>query len=593
MKPQWPQRLNHKNSVRGLTVLLGGVVIASGVWVAAAAGNPATYTFPGAPTAPKPLLLDPLLSNFDVQVHSRDSSTWYQLQSMTADHGTDCAAPPATHPETGNYADAVFQCANHLMTSINAGGYGEIVLTPNQLEDFSGGGYVQWDESTQRDSTRDWTDLWITPYSQNLTLPFDDGEVDQQGIPQTGVHIMMDQFNGETVYRVYTIKNYVETELNDCWWCTLPEQITPGTNQAATRQTFKLSLSPTHIRFEMLASATAKSTVWVDQAIPDLGFTQGVVQWAQHSYNPTKDNSGIPATWHWNNFTLSNGVPFSIIKATTRYADQSTPSVTFAQPANPNSMLRFSGIGTIQVSFDGGATWQTAQKQSSSTTVGANGASYHPEHQSPFFTPIPAGATKVQFRWSPDDWYTGPYIAQDFAIWSTSASGGAKSPTATATPSRSATTTTTATTTATQVPNAGSISGTVLLEGRTSNAGAAVTASPGNVSVITAVDGSFTLTGLTAGQTYTLTASAKGYLPAVRTGVAARSGGVGVPTVTLRAGDSNGDGLINIVDVSAVASDFGGPPHTGTTDLDGNQTVDVGDVSLAATNFGLTSPTSW
>ena len=442
-------KLGRKKFVR-FVALGGGAAAVALMFLGGAIGmgsGPTVDTFPGAPTAPKPLLLDPLLSNFDVQVHSRDSSTWYQLQSMTADHGTDCAAPPATHPETGNYADAVFQCANHLMTSINAGGYGEIVLTPNQLEDFSGGGYVQWDESTQRDSTRDWTDLWITPYSQNLTLPFDDGEVDQQGIPQSGVHIMMDQFNGETIFRVYTIKNYVETELNDCWWCTLPEQIAAGTNQAATRQTFKLSLSPTHIRFERLASATAKNTVWVDQAVPDLGFTQGVVQWAQHSYNPTKDNSGVPATWHWNNFTLSNGVPFSIIKATTRYADQSTPTVTFAQPANPNSMLRFSGIGTIQVSFDGGATWQTAQKQSSSTTVGANGASYHPEHQSPFFTPIPAGATKVQFRWSPDDWYTGPYIAQDFAIWSTSASGGAKSPTATATatPTKSATATASAT----------------------------------------------------------------------------------------------------------------------------------------------------
>src|SRR5487761_1922890 len=365
-----------------LALIAGGAAALALVFLGGAIGMssaPFVASFPGAPTAPAPVAFSPLLSNFDVQVHSRDQSTWYQLEPMTAEHGSNCAAPPATHPLTGSYASAVFQCANHLMTSIQAGGYGEIVLTPNQMVDIGKGGTVSFDVSTERASTRDWIDLWITPYAQNLTLP---------------------------------------------------DQISPGTNQAATRQTFRLTLSRTHVRFEMLASATAKNTVWVDQAIPDIGFSQGVVQFAQHDYNPTKDNScnvlapdgTCETTWHWNNFAIDPALPFSIIKATSRFANPSSSAVSFAQPANPNSMLRFSGIGKISVSFDGGKTFQLAQRQPSSGSVGANGDTYHPEHQSPIWTPIPAGAASATFRWAPDSWYSGPYIAQDLAIWSANSS---------------------------------------------------------------------------------------------------------------------------------------------------------------------------
>jgi len=598
--------------VRWLFAAVGVVILGGGFWIANAASGGVVYSFPGAPTAPAPVAFSPLLSNFDVQVHSRDQSTWYQLEPMTAEHGSNCAAPPATHPLTGSYASAVFQCANHLMTSIQAGGYGEIVLTPNQMVDIGKGGTVSFDVSTERASTRDWIDLWITPYAQNLTLPFDEGAVDQQGIPRSGVHIKMDQFNGETVFRAYTIANFTETELNDCWWCTLPEQISPGTNQAATRQTFRLTLSRTHVRFEMLASATAKNTVWVDQAIPDIGFSQGVVQFAQHDYNPTKDNScnvlapdgSCETTWHWNNFAINPALPFSIIKATSRFANPSSPAVSFAQPANPNSMLRFSGIGKISVSFDGGKTFQLAQRQPSSGSVGANGDTYHPEHQSPFWTPIPAGATSATFRWAPDSWYSGPYIAQDLAIWSANSSTIAPTNTPTSAPTNTPTATATATSTPTQPPSltptatqaqAGSatVAGTILLEGRTNDSGVTISASPGGMSTTTAADGSFSLTGLTPGSTYSLTAAEPGYLDAVRSTVAAVAGTLPVPPVTLRAGDVNGDGQVTITDVSAVATDFGGPPRTGPTDLNGNGVVDIGDVSLVATNFGLSGPSAW
>jgi hypothetical protein len=380
-----------------------------------------TATFDGRPSFPEPFS-DP---NWDVQVHSRDQSTWYSLEPMSAQHGVDCSAPPAVHQMNGSYPDAVFNCKDHIMTSIQAGGYGEIVLTPNAMLDFSNQGTVSFDVSTERPSYRDWIDLWIIPYDENVTLPFDAGDVDLQGIPKTGIHIY--NSNSQSAFIVSTIQNYVETEFFKSWeGTTFNEGITAGTNQAAVRQPFRLVVTPTHLRFERLSSSTGTNVVFYDGPMPNLGFTQGVVQFAQHDYNPLKDSSctdiapdgTCETSWHWDNVSISPAVPFTIIKAQQRFVDPNNSTVTFNSPAPANSMLRFSGIGIVQISFDGGNTWTTAQRQTSSALAGV-GHGYSAGHQSSFWTPIPTGAQSVKFQFSGEDWYsTGPFIAQDFSIWS-------------------------------------------------------------------------------------------------------------------------------------------------------------------------------
>ncbi len=413
--------------------MLLGLLALGGLVIGASAGNP--YTFDGAPATPQSFAAPDL----DIQIHSREPGTWPNasgLQPMTADHGTDCAAPPATHPLDGDYGSHVFQCGNHVMTSMNADGYGEIVLTPAELLDFSQGGTVSFDLSTLRESMRDWVDLWITPWSQNLTLPFDEGDVDLQGAPQSGVHIRMDQFNGQTVFRGYVNG----TELADCWWCTI-DQYLPNGESAAQRQTFRLTLSQTHVRFEMLASGTATGVVWVDADTAPLGFTQGVVQLAHHDYNPTKDGAGIPATWHWDNLSVSPAVPFAMDHAVGRDADPGSPMVTFDSPAPANAWLRFTAIGTVTV--DG-------------VPITRQVSSGHPEHMSSYFIPIAQGTQSVTLGFAADSWYAGPFIAQDFSIW---AQQGSATPTATATvapptatPTRTPTTAPTPTRTPTPTP---------------------------------------------------------------------------------------------------------------------------------------------
>ena len=359
------------------------------------------------------------LTNFDVQVHSRNNDTWYALESMPAQHGPACEKPSdpvaPTH-ENHTYEGAVFQCKDHLMTAIKAGGYGEIILTPNQVLDFATGGTVSWDLSTAKLSQRDFWDVWITPYADNLALPFDEGEVDLAGMPRNSVRVSTD--SGEGAPLITVVRNGLSTTFNH-GWDTAPAfaDIVAGTDQSAVRQPYRITLSRTHLRVERMASTTGSAITFFDQDIADLGWSQGVVQFGHHSYNPEKCNDGTttcgnrPNTWHWDNLTISPATPFTIIKADRRFIDDGAQTLTFAQPAPTGSMLRFSGIGSVQVSFDGGP-FAPAQKQFATK----NGD--HPEHFSSYWTPAPAGARTVRFRFATDSWYQGPYMAKDFSFWS-------------------------------------------------------------------------------------------------------------------------------------------------------------------------------
>jgi len=107
--------------------------------------NSVLYTFDDKPGSPRAAYW---LEGWDVQVHSRDPQTWQQIDPGHAGHGPGCEAPPATH-EISHYEDAVFLCRDHIMTTLNAEGYGAIYLTPPEMVDFSQQeGVIRFDVST-------------------------------------------------------------------------------------------------------------------------------------------------------------------------------------------------------------------------------------------------------------------------------------------------------------------------------------------------------------------------------------------------------------------------------------------------------------
>lgn len=385
-------------------------------------------TFDGSPTSPQ-AFSDPA---WDIQVHSRDRSSWDTLPSIQAQHGSDCSGPPASHANT-SYAGSVFICNNHLMTAINgSAGYAAIVLTPNLMLDFTSGGSLTFDISTQRMSTRDWWDVWVTPYGDNLTIPLEDWLPDLQGEPRNAVQVTLNNSQGAPQLKTY--RDGGTTVHNDGGSVARANQGVTATNQAATRQTFKLTIAAGRARFERLASDTAPYLLFWDKAI-NINFSRGVVQLGHHSYTPEKDGAGVPATWHWDSVDVTPEVPFAMIKADRR-ALGSGGTVNFDAPAPANAHLRFSAL--CRVTIDGAL----AERQ-----VFIN----HPERFSSYFVPIAEGKQSVNIEFTRDDWYTGPCHARDFAIWSTAAGPG-PTPTATVTATPASTVAPTATPEPTPAP---------------------------------------------------------------------------------------------------------------------------------------------
>jgi hypothetical protein len=196
-------------------------------------------------------------------------------------------------------------------------------------------------------------------------------------------------------------------------------------NQAATRQTFKLTIGNGRMKFERLASATAPALVFWDVAAT-VPFTSGIVQFGHHSYNPAKDGAGTAGTWHWDNVSFSASTPFTMIKADRRYTQGGT--VNFASPAPANAYLRFAGICNVSIN---------GQVVNRAADYDRWGVGYKPEHMSSYFVPIIEGTQSINVSFSNDGWYETGYgcIAKDFSIWSLASGGGIPTDTPTSTPS--------------------------------------------------------------------------------------------------------------------------------------------------------------
>lgn len=360
-------------------------------------------TFDGEPASPLPWTQVSDFSNWDVTVHRRSDSL--TMQGINAHHGPNCEHPPENTHYNDTYEGAVFQCKNHVMTAVNDDGYGAIYLTPNQVLDFSNGkeAVVRFDVSTLKTSTRDWINIWISPYDEHLQLPLD-LSVDLQGTPYNGVQIELtpEMAFVPSITRNGSTVKYQFNANGVNWWVGYDDLFTPSAMQ---RQTFELHISQTHLKFCLPAS----NFCWIDMPIQaPLTWNQGIIQFAHHSYNPTKDNSGVPNTWHWDNFQIENGIPFTIVHSDRRYVNGQANLLQLDQPAPANAHLRFAGIGkSLEVSFDGGATWQPAQK---------NFQGNDEYHFASYWTPIPAGTTSVMFRGS--GWGNGgSWQARDITVW--------------------------------------------------------------------------------------------------------------------------------------------------------------------------------
>lgn len=360
-------------------------------------------SFDGQPSGPEPWRP----SNWAVAISASDSRDGIGLPPMPAHHGADCSAPPAEHV-VSTVADALFLCNGHLMTTMSSG-YGVVYLTPPAMADFSeGDAVVRFDLSTIRTSGRDWVDLWVTPYEDNLQLPLEEWLPTFQGEPRRAVHVRMDTSPVGTIFRGTVVRGFDAEDLRSNDARGYESVLTPS---AVKRETFELRLSRTHVKFGM----PAYDLWWIDQEVAGLDWNRGVVQFGHHSYNSEKDcplPTGCVNTWHWDNISVSPSRPVTILPGSVRTVDANTsPEITFSAGAPDQASLRFAGLGAnLEVSVDGGATWQAAQRQAQEKQKD--------EHLATYWMPIPPGTSSIQFRGQRS--WAGPWVVRDASIWAQS-----------------------------------------------------------------------------------------------------------------------------------------------------------------------------
>lgn len=362
-------------------------------------------TFDGEPDSPQPWQPD----GWDLVVHSRDIETWYELEAMEAHHGPNCEGPDITHTVT-RYEDTIFNCRNHMMTSLFTSGYGVIYFAPNQLIDLSDRAVISLDVSTYRHSNRDWWDIWITPYDDYVQAPLEHFFPDLMGPPRRSIHIRMPDNPNTFFAEQYDDFQVVSSEGED-EWISYEYVFTPD---KARRDTFIFEYDNGRIRFGM----PEYDLWWVDKelAVP-LDWDKAVVQIGHHSYNPEKsceyDGTCGPNTWHWDNLVIAPAVPFTIIPSTDRYAEKDSETMTFRQPAPAEAEIRFMGIGAdLEASFDGGDSWVTAE----AVPIMVEDI---PDELFRFYRiPIPEGVQEAQFR-GKDKWDgVIPWHVRNATIWS-------------------------------------------------------------------------------------------------------------------------------------------------------------------------------
>jgi hypothetical protein len=398
---------------------------------AAAAASSFDFNWAQAPAAP--LAWTPgqvndwdLVSNIDGPTDNNGS--------MQAGHGGDCSAPPATHTVVG-LADSAFICKNHMMTAVNGGGdayatYGAIYFAPAQLADWSQGqATVSWKVSTQRLSTRDWWQVNLTPFAQNMALPLMDSLPAYQGQPATGLELRLDngtcaQGNIGTIVRVSAISGSQAREITQGTPC-VEDAVSAS---AATRSQFQIEVSNGHLKVFMPGT----NIVCFDGPL-NLGFNQAVVQFSHHSYNPLKgadvNAAGAvvgPNTFHWSDVAISPATPFTMLRPQQPFSlhEGQNPVLRLPQAAPQGSFLRFAGLGNFDVSYDGGKSYAAARVQ------GANKA---PEHFASYWTPVPAGTTEVTLRGQRNA-SNLPWWVEDVSVWAQAFTGPAPAPPPTAQP---------------------------------------------------------------------------------------------------------------------------------------------------------------
>ena len=346
--------------------------------------------FVGAPSAPLPWSSP----RWDIVLHDRTDGA---LNAMEADHDAMCGAPPSTHSIHSN-SEAVFLCRDHVMTAVNSSdpGYAAVYLTPAALVDWADGvATISFDVSTFRSTNRDWIDLWITPWEDNMVLPLEAWLPDLNGPPRRAIHLrVVNKF----AWAIYAYPG--ERKLSQSDWRDLPVPYSK-----TQRDTFSVMIGAGRLKLLYRNKSREGSITVEDIPLPhDFNVARAVMQFGHHSYTPAKDCPATkigacgPNTWHWGNVKVDKAKEFQIAKIG-RLSAASTIGVSAG-------WLRFAARGATELNW--GEGWIEAHPGNGGLAKEGQFASY--------FVQVPMGATSVQIKGRAT--WAGPWRAEDVSVWS-------------------------------------------------------------------------------------------------------------------------------------------------------------------------------
>ena len=434
--------------------ILGISVISGLVLTVMAFFNPETSTFTetfdGVPTTPQPYV-----SNTVAVTRTERNLTGDTVEpAHPASHGAGCSAPPATHTNSGSRADSVFQCNNHIMTSISGTPYGAVYLTPAAMADWSNGcATVSSRISTGRSSARDWWSVDITPWANVLDVPAGPAiDNDLNGAPLNAIHIEMDLFTDRITPEIYI--NGARTFYTESNVVAYPNVVTPSNT---IRSLFALTICANTVELRL------DGTLIMRGEGVTAPFTSGMVQWSHHAYSPGKgcgtgqagvinpcvdgDDIASSNTWHWDDFVITPAIELAFIQANEDYAADLFNIIHLPTPTVANSKLRFNAIGRVELSWDGINYFDAP--------IQPGNQARDEFHVSNYWVDVPAGISQFYIRLSLDGPYTsGMLHGKDFTVWNVVGAGGSPTPTPTSTPTETPTSTATPTSSPTASPTA-------------------------------------------------------------------------------------------------------------------------------------------
>jgi hypothetical protein len=276
----------------------------------------------GAPTSPSQTLLPKTLDyNVTHRISPQDTDGYESSGSFgtfNADHGADCSGPPnqhttsTTHRSDGTNIDKSFYlCNDHIMTAMGLPGansaYSVASFWPKQEFNFAAGGDLEFDTGVYSTGSRNWYEIMIVPRNQMK------------------VSAAKEQFPIDETYSKHRI-------VLTYWWDAKREiEVGRGTAEGDAGQDYQIkdgapwnyrnpgdpAFTDRKIRRQQKVNITNTKITWSIQKADGtfdtisldtpggLGFSQGLVLFKTHAYDPEKDGNSTLLSWHWDNIRFS------------------------------------------------------------------------------------------------------------------------------------------------------------------------------------------------------------------------------------------------------------------------------------------------